>query len=94
MLMVYMKARPMHSNGADALDSSKGRAWIGLVNELQQNLRVVSKTLANYAIASEALRGMKGMGSSLISSPCRFQFGNLLLMGNVDEVSHWVFLDG
>ncbi|PKY02737.1 C6 finger domain protein [Aspergillus campestris IBT 28561] len=59
MLMVYMKARPMHSNGADALDSSKGRAWIGLVNELQQNLRVVSKTLANYAIASEALRGMK-----------------------------------
>ena len=61
MLMVYMKARPMHSNGTDALDSSKGRAWIGLVNELQQNLRVVSKTLANYAIASEALRGMKGM---------------------------------
>lgn len=64
MLMVYMKARPMHSNGADALDSSKGRAWIGLVNELQQNLRVVSKTLANYAIASQALRGMKGIASS------------------------------
>jgi hypothetical protein len=40
--------------------SAKGQSLRGFLNELQQNLRLVSKILANYAIAAEALQGMKG----------------------------------
>ncbi|KAF7117497.1 hypothetical protein CNMCM5793_006479 [Aspergillus hiratsukae] len=58
MLMLYLKARSKHANSPEDLGSTKGLST-GFLTELQQNLRLVSKILANYAIAAEALQGMK-----------------------------------
>ncbi|GFG06905.1 cyanide hydratase [Aspergillus lentulus] len=59
MLMLYLKARAKHANSPEDSVSAKGLSLTGFLNELQQNLRLVSKILANYAIAAEALQGMK-----------------------------------
>ncbi|RHZ73700.1 hypothetical protein CDV55_107660 [Aspergillus turcosus] len=59
MLMLYLKARSKHANSPEDLGSAKGPSLTGFLNELQQNLRLVAKILANYAIAAEALQGMK-----------------------------------
>lgn len=87
MLMLYLKARAKHANSPEDSVSAKGLSLTGFLNELQQNLRLVSKILANYAIAAEALQGMKGEFLS---------FGLLLycLLTRAEEVSHWAFLDG
>ncbi|EAW14600.1 putative C6 finger domain protein [Aspergillus clavatus NRRL 1] len=60
MLMLYLKARSKHASSSRDPDGPKDQSLAGFLNELQQNLRLVSKILANYAIASEALQGMKG----------------------------------
>ncbi|GFG23956.1 cyanide hydratase [Aspergillus udagawae] len=59
MLMLYLKARAKHAKSPEDSVSAKGQSLRGFLNELQQNLRLVSKILANYAIAAEALQGMK-----------------------------------
>jgi hypothetical protein len=60
MLMLYLKARAKHAHSPEDSGSVKGLSLTEFLNELQQNLRLVSKILANYAIAAEALQGMKG----------------------------------
>jgi hypothetical protein len=60
MLMLYLKARAEHANSPEDSVSAKGLSLRGFLNELQQNLRLVAKILANYALAAEALQGMKG----------------------------------
>lgn len=60
LLMLYLKARSKHANSPEDLGSTKGLSLRGFLDELQQNLRLVAKILANYAIAAEALQGMKG----------------------------------
>jgi hypothetical protein len=67
MLMLYLKARAKHANSPEDSGSAKGLSLTGFLNELQQNLRLVSKILANYAIAAEALQGMKGEFSFLFA---------------------------
>ncbi|KAH1445712.1 hypothetical protein KXX68_006985 [Aspergillus fumigatus] len=59
MLMLYLKARAKHAHSPEDSGSVKGLSLTEFLNELQQNLRLVSKILANYAIAAEALQGMK-----------------------------------
>lgn len=59
MLMLYLKARAKHAHSPEDSRSVKGLSLTEFLNELQQNLRLVSKILANYAIAAEALQGMK-----------------------------------
>jgi hypothetical protein len=68
MLMLYLKARAKHANSPEDSVSAKGLSLTGFLNELQQNLRLVSKILANYAIAAEALQGMKGEFLCFISA--------------------------
>ncbi|PYH95700.1 C6 finger domain protein [Aspergillus ellipticus CBS 707.79] len=57
MLMLCLKARAMHETADE--DTLSSRPLGGFLDELRQSLRLVSKALGNYAIAFEALNGMK-----------------------------------
>lgn len=59
MLMLCLKARAMHEPVGDEPTASGSRSLGGFLDELRQSLRLVSKALGNYAIAFEALNGMR-----------------------------------
>ncbi|PYH76818.1 C6 finger domain protein [Aspergillus uvarum CBS 121591] len=63
MMMLGMKARGSvtsnSSSGTSAGGSGSGRSLDGFVEELRQSLRGVWKVLGNYAIAFEAVGGMR-----------------------------------
>ncbi|GAT23036.1 C6 finger domain protein [Aspergillus luchuensis] len=60
MIMLCLKARAMREPVGNDLTTSSSRSLGGFLDELRQSLRQVSKALGNYAIAFEALNGMRG----------------------------------
>ncbi|BCS05804.1 hypothetical protein ALUC_10185S [Aspergillus luchuensis] len=59
MIMLCLKARAMREPVGNDLTTSSSRSLGGFLDELRQSLRQVSKALGNYAIAFEALNGMR-----------------------------------
>ena len=60
MIMLCLKARAMREPVGNDLTTLSSRSLGGFLDELRQSLRQVSKALGNYAIAFEALNGMRG----------------------------------
>ncbi|RDK36589.1 C6 finger domain protein [Aspergillus phoenicis ATCC 13157] len=59
MIMLCLKARAMREPVGNDLTTLSSRSLGGFLDELRQSLRQVSKALGNYAIAFEALNGMR-----------------------------------
>lgn len=77
MLMLCLKTRILHQNKKTAsqnqvhtvVDGNDGAGenplMTGFLNDLHKGLQLVIRSLANYSIAFEAVRGIKGMFTSL-----------------------------
>lgn len=66
LLMLCFKARVFNKNNPSGPGSVVDGNTLpptlnGFLNELQQNLRLVVRSLSNYSIAFEAVQGMRGI---------------------------------
>lgn len=60
LLMLCLKARGFQSSSGDSLVSVNASSLAGFRSDLQQSLRLVVKLISNYALAFEALQGIRG----------------------------------
>lgn len=73
LLMLCFKARVFNKNNPSGPESVVDGNTLpptlnGFLNELQQNLRLVVRSLSNYSIAFEAVQGMRGITSPPLTS--------------------------